>query len=332
MRIGPYSLEAPLAAGGMGEVWRGVHLRHGVPVAVKVLTSDATRDPRYVHAFRKEARAMAGLRHDGVAWVHDFGEIPDGLDEASDGRLVAGSPYLVLELVEGRSLAGATARDWPWLRDVLLQLLGALAHAHAHGVVHRDLKPSNVLLTGAGRVVLVDFGLAHAMNRTASAESQDLSAAGTPEYMAPEQAHGSWRDFGPWTDLYGLGCLTFALLCGGPPFTARTHFGTVERHLSAPVPPLDALCPVPAGVEAWIQRLMAKAPLERFQRAADAAWALRRLDVRGEWPASPADAPSAFVDTRDTVFDPPEPRVHDYRRQPAVEGGGLGPAWLRTSS
>ncbi len=330
MRIGPFSLEAPLAAGGMGEVWRGTHVRQGVPVAVKVLTSDATRDPRYVHAFRKEARAMAGLCHDGVALVYDFGEIPDGLEGISGGRLIAGSPYLVLELVGGRSLAGVQAPDWPWLRDVLLQLLAALAHAHAHGVVHRDLKPSNVLTTEAGRLVLLDFGLAHAMNRSASIDTQDLSSAGTPEYMAPEQAHGSWRDFGPWTDLYGLGCLTYALLCGRPPFTARTHFGTVERHLSAQFPPVEAQCDVPDGVEAWIRRLMAKAPLERFQRAADAAWALKRLDPGAARVATATAVPAVHAAARDTVFDPPVPSAVDYRRQPAVEGAGRGPAWLRT--
>src|SRR5262245_24170105 len=141
---------------------------------------------------------------------------------SSARRFVAGSPFLAMELANVGSLREhATPVDYPSVRHLLLQLLDALAHAHARGVLHRDVKPGNVLIfeddLGRRAVKLADFGLAHALGRC-PVDGELSATAGTPTYMAPEQHQGAWREFGPWTDLYALGCTAFRLVQGRPPF------------------------------------------------------------------------------------------------------------------
>jgi serine/threonine protein kinase/tetratricopeptide (TPR) repeat protein len=261
VRLGPFELDAPIGQGGMGVVWRARHVGEGTPVAVKVLTTEHARRRAYVTAFRNEVHAAVGLDHPFVAAVFDLGVIPREAEIGSEGALVAGSPYLVMEYAHGGSLEAACGTlRWAEVRGILLGLLDALGHAHARGLVHRDVKPGNVLLADArdGRpgIRLTDFGLAHADrdDRTDSAEP----VAGTPRYMAPEQLEGRWRDQGPWTDLYSLGRLALALLMGA---------------LDAPWRPQ----PVPAGFSAWVARLLEPVPRDRFALAADAAHGLRRL-------------------------------------------------------
>ena len=193
--VGPFHLDRIIGRGGMGEVWRARHVDGRHTVAVKVLTSQAAQDLYFQASFRNEARAAAGLTHPNIAAVFDYGRIPAEADRASEGRLRAGSPYLVMEMAAGGSLEGHLGRlEWRDIRVILLCLLDALAHAHARGVVHRDLKPGNALLAGGwGRVKLTDFGLAHAPGSD-SALREDEGAVGTPAYMAPEQFEGSWRD------------------------------------------------------------------------------------------------------------------------------------------
>ncbi len=279
IRAGPFLLERPLGRGGMGEVWRGVHELQGLAVAVKVLTSHAAQDPFFLSAFRNEVRAAAALNHPNVAAVYDYGQLPEETERQSAGRLRAGSPYLVMELAEHGSLERHLGRlPWEAVRVLLLCLLDALAHAHARGVVHRDLKPGNALLAGSwSDVKLTDFGLAHPY-ASGRAIRDDEGAVGTPAYMAPEQFESAWRDYGPWTDLYGLGCLAYALVSGEPPFGTRppTH-RAMAAHLLLPAPTLNPRCDVPEGFEGWLHALLEKDPARRFQRAADAAWALMQL-------------------------------------------------------
>jgi len=201
----------------MGQVWFGVHRAQGVPVAVKVITAERAREASYLQAFHNEVSAMAGLDHPGIVLVFDYGTVGEVAASSSEGALVPGSPYLAMELATGGSLRDADLpATWGELRDLLLGLLDALAHAHARGVVHRDIKPGNILVfeeeparSGgehllARRLRLTDFGLAHALDAP-DAEGVRIGQSGTPRYMAPEQFAARWREFGPWTDLYALG-------------------------------------------------------------------------------------------------------------------------------
>jgi serine/threonine protein kinase/tetratricopeptide (TPR) repeat protein len=274
--LGPFDLLEPLGSGGMGEVWRGVYGARGahpVPVAVKVLTAEGAARKAMRATFAREVRAMAGLDHPGVIVVFSHGVLGRVAERMSGGALVAGSPYVVMELVPGGSLEPKCGRlPWTEARRILRELLDALAHAHARGVVHRDLKPANVLIGGDGHVRLADFGLAQAIG-----EAGGPRVAGTPEYMAPEQFTGDTRNLGPWTDLYALGCLAVALVQGAPPFVLSDLAALQAAHMQADPPPLRARRPVPEGFEAWTRRLLEKAPGDRFRRAADALYALDRL-------------------------------------------------------
>lgn len=270
----------------MGEVWRGVHVDLDVPVAVKCLLPNDNEDEWAESSFANEVRAAASLHHPGVVVVLDHGMIDDETAAASNGRLAAGSPFLVMELLHGQSLHAKVGRlGWTDLRDILLQLLAALAHSHARGVIHRDLKPGNVLLeprTDASgrrlgwRARITDFGLARALEKQNASEGV---VAGTPAYMAPEQLQGHWRDQGPWTDLYSLGCLAWSLSSGTPPFGRQRAFAEISLdHLHRPPPALVPRNAVPVAFEAWLLRLLEKDPRRRFASAADAAQALRALE------------------------------------------------------
>ena len=293
--LGPFRLHEVLGRGGMGAVWRGSHAAQAVPVAVKVLHGGPSRQPRYRRDFLNEAQAVAGLDHPGVVVVLDYGQAPPEAESASQGRIVAGSPFLAMELATGtlRDVRGGIG--WAAVKGTLISLLDALGHAHARGVLHRDLKPTNVLAFPGGRFKLADFGLAEVAR--AGAQPRE-PIAGTPRYMAPEQLLGRWRDDGPWTDLYALGCLAWELASGAPPFTQSTTLAVAQAQLSQAPPPLRPRAPVPAGFEAWLLRLLQKEPHQRFQWAADASLALRQLpdpDGPGEFgilePAERATGP-----------------------------------------
>jgi len=276
--LGAFVLDRPLAQGGMAQVWAATHRRSGIGVSIKVITGERAHDPYFRSAFMNEVRAVAGLDHPGVVLVLDYGIVP----EEGAGELGPGCPYLVMEPASQGTLHEGRRRAlvWPEIRTILLSLLGALGHAHAHGVIHRDLKPGNVLVCGADDprpgLKLTDFGLARHLedhDRPGSVEA----VRGTLHYMAPEQCHGLWRDQGPWTDLYALGCIAYQLATGRPPFKGLKGEDLMRAHVQAEAPPLPPRRGLPEGYADWVRRLLRKPPTERFQRAADAAWALSRL-------------------------------------------------------
>ena len=263
----------------MAEVWRGVHITRAVPVAVKVMTGDKARGSKYREMFDNEVRAMARLAHPGIAHVYDYGVVDAAATKASAGRLVTGSPFLVMELAGGGTLASLKGpTPFSEIRRILRALLDALAHAHARGVVHRDLKPANILFcTDADSrpgLKLADFGLAHPTE--SSAGSRRIS--GTPHFMAPEQFKGAWRDYGAWTDLYALGVLAYRLSSGIFPFPWTGFQELRNAHLSETPLPLEPRVAVPDGFVEWVERLMQKRPSRRYRRAADAAWDLDGLE------------------------------------------------------
>ncbi|MCA9539060.1 MAG: serine/threonine protein kinase, partial [Myxococcales bacterium] len=243
-----FVLHEHVGRGGMADVWRGQHRLTGMTAAIKVIDQARASQPEYQEGFRHEVRALAGLVHPNIVGVLDSGVVDAAAAAASDGALVAGSPWLAMQYAEdGPMRRLPTPMDWPLLREVLLQILDALAHAHARGVIHRDLKPENVLLRVEGghlRLLLTDFGIAHVIQDDPHATGgHGLSSVGTPQYMAPEQIRGHWRRYGPWTDLYALGCVAFELASGQPPFSGRTPLAIAQQHLTADRPPLRPAWP-----------------------------------------------------------------------------------------
>ncbi|MCB9675114.1 MAG: protein kinase [Alphaproteobacteria bacterium] len=254
--LGPFDLVKPLAKGGMGEVWAAEHRAQELEVAIKVITADYARHPGFVASLRHEVRAMATLSHPHIVRILDQGEVDGEAARASGYQIVEGSPYIAMEMVRGETLAAHVLKlPWEDVREILVKLLGALAHAHARRVLHRDLKPANLLLPEGGttwQVKLTDFGIAHPL----SAERREgPRVAGTPHFMAPEQRRGDWRKYRPATDLYAVGRMASALL-------ARDEEGRAY---------------VPPGFNDWMARILAATPQHRFAFAADAAWALKRL-------------------------------------------------------
>ena len=283
--LGPLQLLKPIGRGSGGEVWEATHRELEHPVAVKLLTLQSAT-PK----FRAEVRAFAALDHPNIVRLYDYGVVSREDAAEGGGVLRPSLPYMVMELVRGRALSAvAEELEWVGLRNALVSLLDALAHAHARGVVHRDLKPHNVMVA-AERVKLTDFGIALATGGSTNrvTRREDVAGTGTPHYMAPEQITGVWQDQGAWTDLYALGCLTWSLVTGTPPFDADTVMGVLIAQVNADLPELKPRIRVPPGFEVWVRRLLEKEPERRFRRAADAAWALLAMsppDVAGEDPA-----------------------------------------------
>ncbi len=281
IRLGPFEVDEIIGRGGMGEIWRGVHLPQQVPVAVKVLTEHSARREEYLRQFRNEIRSVAALDHPGIILVFDHGAVSEEAAAASDGSLVAGSPYLVMELARGGALSKYISRlNWPGTRHILFNVLDALAHAHARGVVHRDLKPHNILV-GCSRgdrmgLKLADFGLAHPLDLTGRTGIFD-TGWGTPHYMAPEQFRGRFRDYGPHTDLYALGVVAWELTTGACPFDGANVIEISGKHLHSELPAYEPRYAVPEGLSAWLHRLLQKEQADRFPTAADAAHSLARL-------------------------------------------------------
>ncbi len=358
VEIGPFDLTEPIARGGMGEVWLGHHRASDVEVAVKVLTADGLGNATLLDALRNEVRAVAGLDHPHIVWVYDQGLIDSRAEKASGGRLTAGTPWLAMELAKGGTLSRHMRQlEWTTLREVLLQLLDALAHAHARGVLHRDIKPANVLFGGARPgLKLTDFGMVYAIEQHARPlKGSSALSGGTPAYMAPEQILEQLEDQGPWTDLYALGCMAWTMTCRRRPYPGSDATSVLKGHLEQAIPSLTPAFVVPAGFEGWLRRLMAKTPAERYRRAADAAWALGLLgDVEVIPTAAPAEAllpqqmttiilplgisrkvaPQPTGDTLPAIDLPQMPE--DWRRpdrtRPTVElvGAGIGLYGLRT--
>lgn len=301
LAIGSFVIEAPLATGGMGAVLRAVH-HTGVPAAIKIIPADAEAQMfEAAVGLQAEIRAVGALDHPNIIRVYDAGVLTADVAAASGGKLRQGSPWLAMELAQGQIDDLEDGMDWSRLSNILLQVLDGLAHAHARGMVHRDLKPANVLYAGRSaqlRVLLADFGLAWRFR-----PDDPVVHGGSLPYAAPEQILGQQAELGPWTDLYALGCVAFRLATGKRPFRGKDTEAIRRAHLFGPRPELKARFPVPDGFEHWVHGLFAKEPRSRFQRAADAAWALVKL---------PAPAPMALPDDEDDS-DGPTASVHSLQ-------------------
>ncbi|GHF26944.1 hypothetical protein GCM10018790_00260 [Kitasatospora xanthocidica] len=248
---GRYELVEMLGVGGMATVWRGVDRVLGRQVAVKVLNGGLADDPRFAERFSREAQHAAMLVHPRIAMVFD-----SGVDQ--------GTPFIVMELINGRSLAAVLAQqpNLPVERAVGIAaaVCEALAVAHAAGLVHRDIKPGNIMITDDGGVKVVDFGIARA--GSSSNLTQTASVLGTAAYLSPEQATASALD--GRTDLYAVGCVLTEMLTGATPFTAETPVAIAFKHVSEqPLPPSARRPGLPPALDAAVLRLLAKDPAGR---------------------------------------------------------------------
>lgn len=370
MRLAHFDLFSVIGRGGMGEVWSGRHRATGLDVAIKVVKADAGDRDRFIQAFRNEVRAVAALDHPGIIRVFDQGVVSEREAGDSDGALCRDSPYLVMELANLGSLDSLRRQlTWVEIRYVLLGLLDALAYAHGAWLIHRDIKPANVLFSAPENarpgIKLTDFGLAHTYESGGSVSPSD-ARSGTPMYMAPEQFHGQWRDYGPWTDLYALGCVGWELATGTPPYGGASYIELARAQIQDGLPEFTPVVPVPTGFDAWLKRCLRKGPESRFQRAADAAHTLHQLPASAVGEGDAALFASEFGGdlTRDgwgqattlhlpdlspLAFEPaqaepapdwpivtPPPLPRDWRRNvprdspPALTGAGLDMFGVRT--
>jgi len=259
-----YRLGEPLGRGGMGEVFRGVDEVLGRPVAVKLL-GPSDRDPAAAERFRREARAAAILNDTHVVAVYDFGKHGD-------------RSYLVMELVEGRSIAEELAQTGRLPRDravdIIEQTAAGLAAAHKRDIVHRDIKPGNLLLATDGTVKIADFGIAHLPDEEANTLTATGQIIGSTHYLAPERAQGRPADKA--SDIYSLGCVLYQLVAGRPPFTAEHPTAILYQHVDADPPRPSQLHPELGGAfEALLLRMLAKDPAARPTAPEIAAGALR---------------------------------------------------------
>jgi eukaryotic-like serine/threonine-protein kinase len=272
-----------IGRGGMGTVYRAVDLVLGRTVAVKTLPGLlADENPGSVARFEREARAAAALSHPAVVSVYDTGADPS-------------THFIVMELVPGRSLEAILREVGRLDPDRAVSIANwvaeALAAAHAAGIVHRDIKPANVMVANDGSVKVLDFGIARAMG--ASTLTQGSSILGTAAYMAPEQALGEPAD--ERSDIYSLGCVLYALLVGHAPFRAEGSVAIMHQHANAaPRPPETENPRVAPALSALVMEMLAKAPGERPQTAAEVR---NRLAALSERPAVAALAPEPAART-----------------------------------
>ena len=289
-RVGSFRLVGQLGEGGMGLVFAAEHETIGKRAAVKVLLPQHSANPEFVRRFFNEARAVTQLRHPGLIDVYDFGQHE------------LGCAYLVMELLDGESLAARLARERPLPNELIVELAlqsaDVLAAVHRRGIIHRDLKPDNLFLVPdplmalGVRVKVLDFGIAKLTDAdTRAARTRTGALLGTPAYMAPEQCRGL-PEIDRRADLYSLGCILYEMAAGRPPFLGEGLGDVLAAHIYESPPPLWELAPqLSPALAAVIARAMAKKPDERYSSAEELAAEL----------AAPSRAPRPRTEMLPTV-------------------------------
>jgi len=264
---GRYEVGRLLGAGGMAEVYEGHDRLLARRVAIKILLSQYAHDPAFLARFRREAQAAASLSHPNIVAVYDTGSEGD-------------TWFIVMELVAGNTMRDLINLHGPVhparAAEICSEVAGALAVAHARGIVHRDVKPGNVMLTTEGKVKVMDFGIARAS--AVPSITQTSAVVGTAQYIAPEQAQGLEVD--ARSDVYALGCCLYEMVTGQVPFSGPTPVAIAYRHVREDPTPPRALNPdVPVSLERVCLKAMAKRPGDRYQTAVELQRDLERVRV-----------------------------------------------------
>lgn len=287
---GRFRIEGEIGTGGMGTVYRAIHLGLERPVAIKIIKREFAADPDVADRFLREARTMARLRHMRAAMIFDAGNLPDGRH------------FIIMEFVNGVTLSEALAHEGRFSPEravkIAVEICEVLEEAHQLGIVHRDLKPSNIILNDRG-VCVLDFGVAKVL--ATSAESTFTHATtgsgqiiGTPRYMSPEQCLG--QRVGARSDLYSLGVLLYEMLAGRPPFIDVLPSAVLVKQATAAAPPLPKLrADIPKSLSLAVHTLLAKRPEDRPRTAADARVMLVRALHRPDTIAPELDPLSTTV-------------------------------------
>jgi len=293
--LGPYEIQSPLGAGGMGEVYRARDTRLDRTVAVKILSSHLSSNPEAKQRFDREARAISSLSHPNVCQLYDVG-------------LQDGTSYLVMEYLEGETLADRLRKGPLPVEQVLkcgIEICDGLEKAHKSGVIHRDLKPGNIMLTKGG-AKLMDFGLAKpalpatppssGLTQTLATPRDPLTmegmVVGTFQYMAPEQLEGGEADVR--SDIFALGAVLYEMVTGRRAFEGKTTASTIAAILAADPPALSSVQPLsPRALEATVKSCLAKDPDERLQTAHDVKLQLKWIQESGSSSRLPATTPAA---------------------------------------
>jgi serine/threonine protein kinase len=302
-QLGPYKIVEAIGQGGMARVYKGYHEDLARYAAIKVIAWGLVEDQEFTSRFRREAQAIASLRHPHIVTIYDFGKYEHGY-------------YLVMEYIDGQDLETLIARGEPLppatIQSIITQIAEALDYTHSHNVIHRDVKPSNIMIAKEGEAILTDFGLVMLPNSRGNTTLGN--SFGTPYYMAPEQATSSAAAV-PASDIYSLGVILFELIAGMPPYVADSPLGVALKHVSEPIPNIQDFAPeTPDEVRAVIERAMAKEVSERFATASDMARALVQAWNRDGIQSTPAPImpPPISSSVQTATFDFPtnRPPIH----------------------
>jgi len=294
---GRYEVGELLGRGGMAEVRKGTDVRLGRTVAIKRLRTDLASDATFQARFRREAQSAASLNHPAIVSVYDTGE-----EMSTDGSNVA-QPYIVMEYVAGRTLRDILREGRKILPERALEItsgvLAALDYSHRAGIIHRDIKPGNVMLTPAGDVKVMDFGIARAVSDASSTMTQTAAVVGTAQYLSPEQARGENVD--SRSDVYSTGCLLYELLTGRPPFVGDSPVSVAYQHVREQAPPPSSLDEdLTPELDAIVMKSLAKNVGDRYPSAA-----AMKADIDRYLAGKPVQAP-AVVPVPATGFIPPD--------------------------
>ena len=320
-----YELGEILGFGGMSEVHLARDLRLHRDVAVKVLRADLARDPSFYLRFRREAQNAAALNHPAIVAVYDTGE-------ASTPR--GPLPYIVMEYVDGVTLRDIVHNDGPMpprrALEVIADACQALNFSHQHGIIHRDVKPANIMISRAGAVKVMDFGIARALADTGNPVTQTAAVIGTAQYLSPEQARGEQVD--ARSDVYSLGCVLYEMLTGEPPFIGDTPVAVAYQHVREdPVAPSHKHSGISPELDAVVLKALAKNPDNRYQTAAEMRADLVRVHS-GEKPEAPkvlthAERTQMLTSSRSSGRPESSVAGSDYDYRGVRRGGPVG-RWL----